>query len=75
MTGSADILRPARASPPRLSQETGASVISDPSELDEATDLRWPGTDKGHSGAAKARPPCSLSVYDWAILSLVHPIG
>lgn len=56
MTGSADIPRPPRASPPRLSQETGAAVVSDPPELDEATELRWPGTDKGHSGAAKARP-------------------
>lgn len=44
MAGFADIPRPPRAYPPRLSQETEAAVVSDPPEPDEATDLRCPGT-------------------------------
>lgn len=75
MARCADIPRAPRASAQRLSRDAGASAGSGPPERlpDQATDLRWPGTDKGHSGAAEARPPCSVSASHWLILRLAHP--
>lgn len=55
---SCDIPRPPRTSPQRLSRETEASAVSKPPDRlpEKATDLRWLGTDKGHSGSSEGLP-------------------